>query len=184
MEQFSDTASWQSLWNNSGCLQLHGEILTWRNFAVWELPQCVWSLSKGCCWAAAYCTASMCFAHCEMSYSHLVADGPCHQVWSWVVEGHYQYPGAAQLTLMVKLLSDPDAPSRADPKFREWHHWCIGNIPGKDISKGEVLSQYVGAGPPKSTSEWTCVFVKDLHNKISLSKRFNGNQSQNKIQET
>ena len=46
---------------------------------------------------------------------------------------------------------DPDAPSRADPKFREWHHWLIVNIPGTDISKGEVLSQYVGSGPPPNT---------------------------------
>jgi len=48
-------------------------------------------------------------------------------------------------------MTDPDAPSRADPKFREWHHWLVGNIPGNDIAKGEVLSQYVGAGPPQGT---------------------------------
>jgi len=46
---------------------------------------------------------------------------------------------------------DPDAPSRADPKFREWHHWCVANIPGADVSKGDVLSEYVGSGPPKGT---------------------------------
>jgi phosphatidylethanolamine-binding protein (PEBP) family uncharacterized protein len=26
---------------------------------------------------------------------------------------------------------DPDAPSRQDPKFREWRHWLVTNIPGK-----------------------------------------------------
>ena len=46
---------------------------------------------------------------------------------------------------------DPDAPSRTDPKFREWHHWLVGNIPGCDVSKGETLSQYVGSGPPPNT---------------------------------
>lgn len=25
----------------------------------------------------------------------------------------------------------------------------VGNIPGKDIAKGEVLSDYVGSGPPQ-----------------------------------
>lgn len=47
---------------------------------------------------------------------------------------------------------DPDAPSRTDPKFREWNHWCVVNIPGSDVSRGEVLSQYVGSGPPQGTS--------------------------------
>ena len=47
--------------------------------------------------------------------------------------------------------SDPDAPSRKDPKFREWHHWMVGNVPGDDVSQGEVLSGYVGSGPPKDT---------------------------------
>lgn len=53
--------------------------------------------------------------------------------------------------MLVYDVADPDAPSRADPKFREWHHWCVANIPGADISKGEVLSEYVGSGPPKGT---------------------------------
>ncbi|KAK2712577.1 hypothetical protein QYM36_011309 [Artemia franciscana] len=48
-------------------------------------------------------------------------------------------------------MTDPDAPSRKEPKFREWHHWLVVNIPGEDISKGEVLSEYVGAGPPQGT---------------------------------
>lgn len=53
--------------------------------------------------------------------------------------------------LYTLLMTDPDAPSREEPKFREWHHWLVGNIPGSDISKGEVLSAYVGSGPPKGT---------------------------------
>ena len=46
---------------------------------------------------------------------------------------------------------DPDAPSRAEPKYREWHHWLIGNISGSDVASGDVLSAYVGSGPPKDT---------------------------------
>ncbi|GJQ70411.1 hypothetical protein Trydic_g22840 [Trypoxylus dichotomus] len=49
------------------------------------------------------------------------------------------------------VMTDPDAPSRSNPKFREWHHWLVGNIPGSNVNKGEMLSEYVGAGPPKGT---------------------------------
>lgn len=54
---------------------------------------------------------------------------------------------------------DPDAPSRENPKFREWHHWLIGNIYGGDINKGEVLSDYIGSGPPKGTGLHRYVFL-------------------------
>lgn len=47
--------------------------------------------------------------------------------------------------------ADPDAPSRKEPKFREWHHWLVGNIPGGDVKKGDTLSEYVGSGPPQGT---------------------------------
>ena len=39
-----------------------------------------------------------------------------------------------------------DAPSRKTHEFREWHHWLVGNIPGSDIAKGEILSDYIGSG--------------------------------------
>jgi phosphatidylethanolamine-binding protein (PEBP) family uncharacterized protein len=48
-------------------------------------------------------------------------------------------------------LTDPDAPSRKDPKYREWHHWLVGNIPGNKVSEGDTLSEYVGSGPPKGS---------------------------------
>jgi hypothetical protein len=28
------------------------------------------------------------------------------------------------------VMSDPDAPSRSNPKMREWRHWVVGNIHG------------------------------------------------------
>ena len=48
-------------------------------------------------------------------------------------------------------LTDPDAPSRQDPRFGQYLHWLVVNIPGNDIEKGQALFDYVGAGPPKDT---------------------------------
>lgn len=53
--------------------------------------------------------------------------------------------------LYTLCMTDPDAPSRQQPKYREWHHWLVVNIPGNEIGKGETLSEYVGSGPPKGT---------------------------------
>jgi len=56
-------------------------------------------------------------------------------------------------------MTDPDAPSRKEPKFREWHHWLVVNIPGNDISKGDALSMYVGSGPPEGTGLHRYVYL-------------------------
>ncbi|CAI2353500.1 unnamed protein product [Caenorhabditis sp. 36 PRJEB53466] len=56
-------------------------------------------------------------------------------------------PGA----LYTLIKTDPDAPSRKEPTYREWHHWLVVNIPGNDIAKGDTLSEYIGAGPPPGT---------------------------------
>ncbi|XP_070568237.1 protein D3-like [Ptychodera flava] len=57
------------------------------------------------------------------------------------------------------LKTDPDAPSRKTPTYREWHHWLVVNIPGGDISKGDVAMDYVGAGPPKGTGLHRYIFL-------------------------
>ncbi|KAF5300296.1 hypothetical protein FQA39_LY11153 [Lamprigera yunnana] len=49
------------------------------------------------------------------------------------------------------VMVDPDAPSKKDPKSREWLHWLVVNIPGCKLSKGEVITEYVGAAPPEKT---------------------------------
>ena len=35
--------------------------------------------------------------------------------------------------------------------MREMLHWLVVNIPSGDINKGEVVAEYVGAGPGKDT---------------------------------
>lgn len=57
------------------------------------------------------------------------------------------------------IMTDPDAPSRAKPEIREWHHWLVVNIPGNALDKGEVLSEYVGSGAPKDTGLHRYVFL-------------------------
>ncbi|XP_050086212.1 protein D2-like [Anopheles aquasalis] len=64
--------------------------------------------------------------------------------------------GDAMYTL---CMTDPDAPSRKEPTYREWHHWLVGNIPGGDVAKGETLSAYVGSGPPAGTGLHRYVFL-------------------------
>jgi len=54
-------------------------------------------------------------------------------------------------SMYTLIMTDPDAPSRKEPKFREWHHWLVVNIPGTNVKSGEALAEYVGAGPPKGT---------------------------------
>ncbi|KAJ2940109.1 hypothetical protein O0L34_g6477 [Tuta absoluta] len=54
---------------------------------------------------------------------------------------------------------DPDAPSREHPKFREWHHWLVGNIQNGDLNKSEVLTEYVGSGPPKGSGLHRYVYL-------------------------
>uniref|UniRef100_A0A0N5AG79 Phosphatidylethanolamine-binding protein n=1 Tax=Syphacia muris TaxID=451379 RepID=A0A0N5AG79_9BILA len=62
-------------------------------------------------------------------------------------------------SLYTLILTDPDAPSRANPKFREWHHWLVVNIPGNNVSEGEVLSGYISSAPPQKTGLHRYVFL-------------------------
>lgn len=92
---------------------------------------------------------------------------------SWPVEKHALY---------TICMTDPDAPSRVNPVFREWHHWLVVNVPGNYVSRGETLSQYIGSGPPRDTGFHRYVFLvykqpAELHcNEPRLSNRSGDNR--------
>lgn len=57
------------------------------------------------------------------------------------------------------IMTDPDAPSRAEPSEREFRHWLVANIPGNRVNKGEVVAAYVGSGPPLGTGLHRYTFI-------------------------
>ncbi|KAI1287976.1 Phosphatidylethanolamine-binding -like protein F40A3.3 [Halotydeus destructor] len=61
--------------------------------------------------------------------------------------------------LYTLYVTDPDAPSRLDPKYREWHHWLVVNIPANEVGRGRTIYEYVGAGPPKGTGLHRYVYL-------------------------
>ncbi|OQV25611.1 putative Phosphatidylethanolamine-binding protein-like protein F40A3.3 [Hypsibius exemplaris] len=61
--------------------------------------------------------------------------------------------------LYTLCLTDPDAPSRENPKNGEWKHWLVVNIPGSKVKEGQVLAGYVGSGPPEGSGKHRYVLL-------------------------
>ncbi|CAK9302840.1 unnamed protein product, partial [Gordionus sp. m RMFG-2023] len=107
----------------------------------------------------------------EVKYgSHVVNEGnvltPTQVKNSPVIKWH-----ADDKDLFTLIMTDPDAPSREKPIYREWHHWLVVNIPGNNIKSGDEISQYIGSGPPKGTGLHRYVFlVYKQPGKIDISK--------------
>lgn len=57
------------------------------------------------------------------------------------------------------IMTDPDAPSRANPTRGEVRHWYVVNIAGNNVAEGEILFSYIGSGPPKDTGLHRYVFL-------------------------
>lgn len=66
---------------------------------------------------------------------------------------------AKENTFYTVCMTDPDAPSRKEPTFREWHHYLVVNVPENKIEEGEILSDYVSSGPPPDTGLHRYVFL-------------------------
>ncbi|KFV05992.1 Phosphatidylethanolamine-binding protein 1, partial [Pterocles gutturalis] len=72
-----------------------------------------------------------------------------------------EWDGCDPQKLYTLVLTDPDAPSRKDPKFREWHHFLVTNMKGNNVGSGTVLSDYVGSGPPKGTGRYLAAVMRE-----------------------
>ncbi|KAI7905346.1 phosphatidylethanolamine-binding protein [Cokeromyces recurvatus] len=63
----------------------------------------------------------------------------------------------AKYTLLVV---DPDAPTKANPKWGPYRHWIITNIPGSaDFSQANEQEPYLGPGPPPKTGDHRYIFL-------------------------
>ncbi|KRF98333.1 uncharacterized protein Dwil_GK26794 [Drosophila willistoni] len=54
-------------------------------------------------------------------------------------------------TFYTIIMVSPDAPSRENPMYRSWLHWLVVNVPGKDVMRGQTISEYYGPLPPKES---------------------------------
>uniref|UniRef100_A0A023EJM6 Putative secreted protein n=1 Tax=Aedes albopictus TaxID=7160 RepID=A0A023EJM6_AEDAL len=61
--------------------------------------------------------------------------------------------------LYTLVMTDPDAPTRATPKMREWKHWVVINVPGSDVAAGETVAEYIGSAPPENSGLHRYVFL-------------------------
>ncbi|XP_072153914.1 protein D3 isoform X4 [Bemisia tabaci] len=58
-------------------------------------------------------------------------------------------------------MTDPDSPSRSDPRLSELQHWIIGNVYRRNISSGETFAEYTG---PRDAREF--VVEEGIHRYI------------------
>lgn len=61
--------------------------------------------------------------------------------------------------LFALVCFDPDAPSRQNPKAREYRHWLVVNIPGSFVDAGEKVVDYQGPTPPLGTGLHRYIFL-------------------------
>lgn len=92
---------------------------------------------------------------------------PTHLAWSTETESLYTF-----------LMTDPDAPSRSQPTFREWHHYLVVNIPGNAIDEGQTVAEYIGAAPPPETGLHRYIFLAfRQNNRIEYTDPLRTNRS-------
>ncbi|KAK8488225.1 hypothetical protein V6N13_120032 [Hibiscus sabdariffa] len=69
------------------------------------------------------------------------------------------HPLSSELYTLVMV--DPDAPSPSEPRFREWLHWIVVDIPeGHDATKGRELVAYMGPQPPTGIHRYILALFK------------------------
>lgn len=95
-------------------------------------------------------------------------------------EPNVEWTGVAG-SFYTLLMTDPDAPSRADKSIGEVRHWLVVNIPGNDLKAGEAIVEYVGSGPPKDSGLHRYVFL--LFKQTKGKQEFNVAAANNKSRE-
>ena len=77
--------------------------------------------------------------------------------------------------LYTLIMTDPGAIEGRNQNDKEWHHWIVGNIPGNDVDKGDILTSFFPSGPPKGSGVHRYVFLfykqsgkLDFKNQIKL----------------
>jgi len=80
----------------------------------------------------------------------LVKDTQIQPTLDWPLQPAQQPNTNALYTI---VMCDPDAPSRADPKYRCWLHWLVVNVVHpSSIGEGyEITPHYQGPAPPPKT---------------------------------
>lgn len=77
--------------------------------------------------------------------------------------------------LFTLLMVDPDAPRPEAPKFRNWLHWIVVNIPGslassEDIwEKGKEVVAYNGPSPPAGVHRYVFLLFKQ-NGKVDIKR--------------
>lgn len=61
--------------------------------------------------------------------------------------------------LYTLCFTDADGPSRDNTTNREFHHWLVVNVPYDGVSRGKVLTAFVGSGPPATSGPHRYAFL-------------------------
>ncbi len=83
-------------------------------------------------------------------------------------------PDADPSRLYTIILSDPDAPNTAEPKFAEWQHWVQVNVrvdkdSGAVVDKGESVTAFFGPAPGKDSGRHRyCLVVYEQEAAINV----------------
>nr|QNM36891.1 MOTHER OF FT AND TFL1 [Litchi chinensis] len=74
--------------------------------------------------------------------------------------------------LYTLVMVDPDAPSPSEPKYREWLHWIVVDIPeGSDATQGKELVPYMGPRPPTGIHRYVFVLFKQKNGAVMAGIR-------------
>lgn len=86
------------------------------------------------------------------------------------------FKGQAEKKYTV-IMTDPDPPSPTDPKFREWLHWIVVNIPGEkgDVTSGKTVVEYNPPAPPRGTHRYVLIILEqsgEVHAQAPKERKF------------